>query len=193
MIGLAVIINEYGLITSHLPSVEVSFEQHSLSYALDVEVRIHFPKHRVAPILLLLPVVDVQRPFAGIHPPGAQELERADGVVSDCDSVSCRDVGLPLELKVEPHDVLVSLCVIDDLWALQNAAGLDVAARSVRIHLQRESFVLPVVQVCGGVAMHSVKGQSALVLVFPVHVVLSFMVQQAGAVGIDDLSLRVCP
>ena len=184
VVGFSIVVHKNGHVPAHLPAGIVPAD--------DADVVGHF----LGEFGRLILFIHVQGPFARVDSPGLQELEWPCGFCCRCHPRVSGSISFPLEFQVEPHHVLSCLFVVNHFGAFQDAALGDGVGMVPLHHLQGDSFVLPVIEVFGGIAVNPYLGIVSCVplhLVFSVPVIGSLVVQDAAAVGVDVRAVVVRP
>ena len=104
-------------------------------------------------------------------------------------------VTLLLKFEMKPHHELPGLLVVDDLGPFEAAAFRDFARGIVR-HAERDSPILPIIQVGGRIDVDAHLGRVADFtgnLVFAKPVIDALVKEDAATVGIDGNALVVGP
>ena len=195
VVGLAVVIHKNGHVPAHLSFFKILLEHILGTYAFG-QCAGSQAGYSFECLHGLVLFIHVQGPFARIDSPGLQELEWPCGFCCRCHPRVSGSISFPLEFQVEPHHVLSGLFVVNHFGAFQDAALGDGVGMVPLHHLQGDSFVLPVIEVFGGIAVNPYLGIVSCVplhLVFPVPVIGSLVVQDAAAVGVDVRAVVVRP
>ena len=126
MVGFSVPIDIYGHVTAHLPAIEMGAPNLRLA-APGAFGFVELAQRRLVALLL----GDLNRPFARIRPKRTLEGIWPGHLVRDRDARAGRIIAPSLQFKMKEHHEFAGLRAMDDFWALQNAAILNIAARLI--------------------------------------------------------------
>ena len=131
--------------------------------------------------------ISILRPFARIRAHGLDEPERPCRRVCHGKSNPRIIVGEALALKMEEHHILPRRAALQDLWTLQHASALDVAAFLYR---KCNALIRPIAQVRRRIDVDADLrriAESSFDLVLAVPVRASAVLQPPTTVGVDGI------
>ena len=106
-------------------------------------------------------------------------------------------LGAILAHDFEPANVLPSHPIVDDMGPVHHGRGMQGRGRIAFIGRDHQPFILPVIQVFGGIAAHTPMPDAVLpigmLLVLAVPVVDAVFIQNRPAMGLNALSCRIQP